>query len=192
MPSRNELLSQILSKTLPGELTSGVIALSVQQFSESRAKMGAIHELSVLIEGLSGLSSNDTIFITGSFPVEIDLRLISFTGDGVSAEIYETPTYSGGATITTYCSSRIVNTTPEFQVLGGATITDDGIQAFAHEYIIGNDSNSGNGSTGEALTGLRLLTANTVYLLRVRSLDSQTQDVAVFDRFYEGELDLPL
>ena len=119
-------------------------------------------------------------------------RIISYTGKGVVAYIYESPTYSGGVGAP-YQNASSINPKPgQSQIIVGSTVTDDGSLSFAPVYFIGNQSNQGQGTTADSVTGERLLKSNTAYLLRLTSLDDQPQDISSYLSWYEGNLDLPL
>ena len=177
----------------PEGLYSGLRAVTVQSYVEANAKLGVQHEISVFISGISGNATNDTLFITGSLPVILKERTASYTGAGVLLEIFEDATYSDiGVPVPSYNLSRIVNTSPEAVFYSGATITTEGVTAFPPEYLIGNESNQGKGGTNHITGRERILKPNTTYMFRVTSLDGTSQDVWLFDSFYEGETDLPL
>lgn len=171
---------------------SGLRALTTQTYTEANSKSGVEHEGSTLLIGVAGLASNDTFFVTGALPVALKGRVIRFTGEGVTAEIFTGATYTGGASAPYQNASDINPVTGLSQIIVGATSTDDGLLAFAPDYLIGNTSNQGQGSAGSVIGREKLFKPNTTYLLRLTSLDLQAQDISSLLTWYEGELDLPL
>lgn len=180
----------VINIDMPTGAYEGTRALTVQSYGEAASKLGKIHELSALIENMSNGDLNQTIFVTGDLPVVLRLREASFTGSGVILGIYESPTYTGGTELATYNATRIAPNAPVAKFYAGAVIANIGTQAFPFEYLIGNSSNNGKGATGVQSDRRRVLKPNTAYNFTIESLDSQ--DVAIFDSYFEGELDLPI
>ena len=141
----------------PEGIYEGMRALTVQSYTEANAKNGVQHEGSTIINGVLGGASNDTIFITGNLPVSLKARLISYTGDGVKAEIYSNPIYSGGISAPYQNASNINPVVGQSTILVGATITDDGLLAFAPAYHIGNTSRQGQGATATFVGNEKIL-----------------------------------
>lgn len=182
----------VIDVTTPAGIYDGSRAITVQSYLEANAKNGLGHELSALFESMGNGEQADSIFVIGSVPVILKRRTASYTGDGVELDIYEDVTYSSlGAEIPQYNLSRINPVTEIAKFYSDPVITDDGVQVFPTEYLIGNQSNQGKGGTGEESGRERILKPNTSYLFRVTSREAG-QDVALFDSWYEGEPDLPL
>lgn len=174
----------------PDGVFEGLRAMTVQFYPEANAKAGVQHEGSTLLT-LAGEASNDTIFLTGALPVSLKGRVIGYSGEGLTAEIYETPTYSGGTTATYQNASAINPAAGLSTIIVGATVTNDGTLKFAPDHLIGNTSVQGKGNTGTVSERERLLKPNTAYLFKITSLDTQPQRVSSLLTWYEGELDLP-
>lgn len=168
----------------------GFRALTVQSYTEANSKIGVEHEGSTKYTAL-GASVNNTFFVTGALPVALKGRVIGFTGDGVTAEIFTGATYTGGISAAYQNASDINPVVGLSQIIVGATLVDPGTLAFAPDHLIGNTSNQGKGSTGAIVGREKLLKPNTTYLFRITSLDAATQDIASLLTWYEGELDLP-
>lgn len=174
----------------PAGLYSGDRAITAQFYTEANIKRGLQQEGSTIVT-IPGNSSNDTIFITGSKPVALKGRVINFDGIGVVGEIYAEPTYTGG-TPAVYQNASHINPVPgESQIIVGANIESDGALIFAPVPAFGNSSAIGRGGIQPVLGDEKNLKPNTVYLLRLRSLDPQPQQVSSFLSWYEGPLDLP-
>ncbi len=175
----------------PAGVYEGSRALTVQSYVEANSKNGVQHEGSVLLTAVPALGINDTIFLTGSKPVALKGRVVSYSGEGVVAEIYSGATYTGGTEADYQNASDINPVAGESKIIVGATIVTDGSLNFAPIYALGNKSRQGQGSTLSVLGSERLLKPNTAYLLRLASLDSAAQDISSFLTWYEGGLDLP-
>ena len=172
-------------------MTRGFKAVITQSYTEANIKLGVEHEGSTLLTVL-GSGSNDTIFLTGSSPVALKSRSISYTGDGVTAFIFEGPTYTDGID-TPYQNPNAINPVIGLsKIFVGSLITDDGVLIFAPENLLGNTSNQGKGSTNNDIGQEKILKPNTAYLFRLKSLDSSTQQISSILSWYEGELDFPL
>lgn len=199
MTIRNDLLEQILSAlgggTEPSEpapegLYEGTRAITTQGYVEANIKLGAQFEGSTLLT-IGGGASIDTIFLTGSNPVSLKGRKISYNGNGVTAEIFASPTYTGGSPATYQNANNKNPQVGESQIIVGATITDDGTLAFSPIHSLGNSGFFGGGSQVPGIESERILAPNTAYLLRLTNLDAGDQQVASHLSWYEGELDLP-
>ena len=177
---------------IPSDAFLGMRALNTQNYLESNIKLGVQHEGSTLLSAVSGLTSNNTIFLTGALPVILKSRHISFTGAGVTAFIYEGSTYTGGSSVP-YENPNAINPVAGLsQIIVGAAIDTQGTLIFAPDNLIGPDSVQGKGSTGQNVGQEKVLKPNTVYQLRLKSLDTQAQGIASIISWYEGTLDLPV
>lgn len=170
---------------------SGTRALTTQSYTEANSKNGVEQEGSTLFTALA-FGVNDTFFVTGALTVALKGRVIGFTGDGVTAEIFTGATYTGGSSAVYQNASDINPVTGLSQIIVGATVATEGTLAFAPDHLIGNTSNQGKGSTGTIVGREKLLKANTTYLFRITSLDAAAQDITSLLTWYEGDLDLPL
>lgn len=192
--TRNDYLRDLRNQielSLPTGVASGDRALTVQFYTEANIKRGLQHEGSTIVT-IPGNGNNDTIFLTGSKPVALKGRVINFDGVGVVGEIYAEPTYTGGTPAVYQNASHINPVAGESQIIVGATITDIGVLAFAPVPAFGNSSTVGKGGLQPVLGDEKNLKPNTAYLLRLRSLDPQPQQVSSQLSWYEGQLDLPL
>lgn len=179
-------------KEFPNGVFRGLRAMITQTYTEANSKLGVEHEGSTLLLAVGGGASNDTFFVTGALTVALKGRVIGYTGDGVTAEIFTGATFTGGSSVDYQNASDINPVTGLSQIIVGATVTDEGVLAFAPDHLIGNTSQQGKGSTGFVAGREKLLNANTTYLFRLTSLDLQAQDITSLLTWYEGGLDLPL
>jgi hypothetical protein len=184
--------NRILEEAFPEGIAAGTRALTVQSYTEANSKLGVEHEGSTRLVAVAGLAVNDTMFVTGALPVALKGRVIGFTGEGVTAEIYTGATYTGGASVPYQNASDINPVTGLSQIVVGATVTDVGTLAFAPDHLVGNTSIQGKGTSGAVIGREKLLKPNTIYLFRIISLDTMPQDITSLLTWYEGELDLPL
>lgn len=175
---------------IPEGAFEGLRAMITQSYTEANSKLGVEHEGSTLYTA-DGSSSNDTFFVTGNLPVSLKGRVIGFTGDGVTAEIFTGATYTGGAPAVYQNASDINPVAGLSQIIVGATVALEGTLAFAPDHLIGNTSQQGKGSAGIIAGREKLLKPNTTYLFRITSLDAVAQDITSLLTWYEGELDLP-
>lgn len=167
-------------------------ALTTQSYTETNTKNGLQYEASWYNATVAAGASFDVEFNTGAKPVIIKNRQIAFTGVGVTINVYEAPTTSGGTAGTVYNLNRIksVATTVSHKI--APTVSAPGTQIGATTY--------GFGGTGVGQTIVssfaapdvgRVLKPNTKYLLRITNNDAAAQKVAAYITWYEGTPDLP-
>lgn len=177
----------------PEGLYSGLRAMTVQGYEEANIKLGVQFEGSKNFGELAGGTVLNTIFRTGDLPVALKKRLVSFTGTGVTGEIFINPTYTGGIN-EVYQNGTSIN--PQIglsQILVNLTsLEDTGTLAFAPVHAFGNASNQGKGGVLTLIEPEHILAPNTDFLLRLTSLDNNPQRLASHLVWYEGNLDLPL
>lgn len=175
------------------QMRKGVAAVVTQDYSEANAKNGVQWEISRRLTGVASGARNTSIILTGDLPVDLKSRVFGYTGDGLFADIYESPTYTGGTEVgnTPYNMSRINPATKQFKVLTGFTLTDDGVQCGATIYALGPRATASQGLSPRPFGANRILEPNTAYLLTFTSLDTQPQDIMARLDMYEGTLDMP-
>lgn len=172
----------------PSGAYTGEAAQVMQTYIEINAKRGVQYEASRRLTGLTIGAVLDSILRTDAKPLILKSRLLSYTGDGITAEIFEGPTYTGGTADPYYNLSRINPVASGVQLLSNPTITATGVKAFADDYLIGNTQPQGRG--GMRPTGHeRIFKPNTAYLLRQTMLSAQ--DIAAYITWYSGRLDAP-
>ena len=174
----------------PSGAYTGEAAQVMQAYVEINAKRGVQYEASRRVTGLALDAVLDSVLVTDSKPLILKSRQLSYTGDGIIAEIFESPTYTGGAADPYYNLSRINPVASGVQLLAGPTlsVTATGARAFADDYLIGNTQPQGRGGTRP--TGHeRIFKPNTAYLLRQRMISAQ--DIAAYLTWYSGRLDAP-
>lgn len=172
------------------KMINGERSAVTQTIGQASAKLGRLHEISVKVDGMTNGGTNKTIFVTGALPVILRSRIASYTGSGVALNIYENAEYTGGTDVVSYNLNKRNPVAPIAKFISGATITNTGSQAFKTEYLIGNNSNNGQGGTGIPTGEPKILEANTIYNFEIISNDT-SQDVVITDVWYEGEIDIP-
>jgi hypothetical protein len=175
----------------PDGAFEGTRALTTQPYIEANIKRGLQFEVSSLNPTLLAAANQDTIFITGSKPVIVKARQVSFNGAHLTARVYRGSAYTGGTPIGYFNLNDQDPAAGTVSILGGATVSDPGTEFGAPTFMVGTDG-VGNSIVGTfATTGSeRILRANTTYLLRLTNTDSVTQRVAAYLTWYEGETDL--
>jgi len=195
MSIRNELLSN-LTTALPEGISTGFRAVTTQSYVEANVKNGAQWEVGLYDPVFPSLAVNDVVIITGSVPIVLKGRALRFDGLGLMTSTFEAPAYSGGTPIPFYNLNHRNQATPEIQILGGTTVTDDGVQLSANKYFLGSDAvgNTITSSEGFEAQGAEFIfAANTTYLFKITSIDdTSTQRVFSYVTWYEGDTDLPL
>lgn len=174
----------------PSGLYEGVRAMTVQGYVEANVKLGVQFEGSALFN-LTANGISNTVFLTGAKPVSLKGRKISYDGAGVTASIFETPSYTGGSSAAYQNANAINPVVGESQIIVGATITTDGDLIFSPVHSLGSTSFFGGDAQISQIEAEHILQPNTAYLLRLESLDGAAQRVASHLSWYEGDLDLP-
>lgn len=148
---------------------------------------GVIFTASRLASAVAAGANTDSTFTTGAKPVVLFARNVDRSGSGVSAQIFESPTFSGGAAAVAYSTNRNMTVASTVTLLTGVTTTVTGTQVTATSYAIGNSSNQGQG--GQAVIGeMVYLKPNTTYLLRLTNLDAAAANITSFIAWAEGSL----
>ena len=170
---------------------TGESAAVMQTYIEMNAKRGVQYEASRRVTGLSNGAVLDSIILTDSKPLILKQRLLSYTGDGIIAEIFEAPAYTGGVADPYFNLSRINPVASGVQLLAGPTLSviATGVKTFADDILIGNTSNQGRGGTDLPVGHERIFKPNTAYLLRQTMLSAQ--DISAYITWYSGRLDAP-
>lgn len=176
-----------------GGLVTGLRAINVQSYNESNVKLGLQYYLKAnwptSDQIVSGAPRN-IIFQTGSKPVIIKTRIVSYVGEEFQLEIFSGPTFTGGTakTVGNYNTVSPVSTT--VTVLKDATITDDGV-ALDDEPDFYYGGNTGNRNAQAIPDGReRIIPANSTLMVKVSS-NVGSGRFSYFLDWYEGEPDLP-
>lgn len=177
-------------------ITEGVRSKSkiVRNYTEANVVSGVQYEWSGYQSAFSNLTPFDVIIITGTHPVSIKGLVWQFDGLGFSSTLYRNPTYTGGGESVYYNKNTRNPVTGNIKLLIGAVVTNNGTQQGATKTMLGSRENGGRVAVTPAseAQGLEtILDANSTYLLRRISIDTQPQRVATYATWYEGELEMP-
>jgi hypothetical protein len=186
--------SSVTSSTtsnIPDGVFIGTRAMTVQGYTESNVKNGVQFNTSRRVVSLAGNTNSDSIFLTGAKPVILKARKIGYTGNGVSASIYTSPTFTGGITASITNPNNINPAPSTITLLSSPVITNIGTLTTAIAYSEGNITSQGRGNAEATLGEEVIMRPNTAYLLRVTSLDSAAQNFNAYLSWYEGSPDLP-
>ena len=177
---------------------NGLKAICTQTYDEMNKKRGLQWGASRLIVNAptSTGAINSTgvyysILRTGDNPVDLKSREFAHTGTTVIADVFEAPTYTGGTPDPIYNACGIVSTVSTVELLTGFTLTAEGVKFAPTVYVLGPTSQQSRGAPNALYGSNYILAANTSYLLKFYSADTQLQDIAVRIEFYDGGLDVP-
>lgn len=172
-------------------IINGLRAQTVQPYDEINKKRGLQWEASRLVTLAAGATSY-SIIKTGAQTVDLKQRAFAFDGVGITANIYKSPTYTGGTPGVPYNFRTEILTPPLTQLIVEPTVTNNGTKCGADIFAIGPLSNQSKGQNLTLFPGNRILEPNTTYLLTFTSRDTNaSQNVAARIEFYEGGLDYP-
>lgn len=187
--------------SVPSGLYTGTNAIVTQSYDEANKKNGTQFSASRRIPTAAQDVHNLSIIKTTNKPIDLKKREFACSGEGIIADIFENPVYTGGTADAVFNSNGMVAQDFDFQLLIGFTITGGvgtgatfpsnyGTKFSDTLYIIGNKSNQGKG-LASALYGTNyILAPNTSYLLVFYSIEA-ANDIAVRIEGYNGYLDFP-
>lgn len=179
-------------QTPPGIYT-GTRAVTSQSYLEANVKNGLQYEFSSFNPTLASNTPQYAIFKTGSKPVILKSRIISFTGTNITADVYVNSVFTGGTQQPIYnlrTDDKAIETT--VQIISGVTVTNVGNKVAATTYGVGSGGQGQNVVGSFAVSGVeRILDANKEYLLEIKNTGGSTCAVAVYATWYEGTTDLP-
>ena len=170
----------------------GLRALVTQSYTEANVKNGLQFEASEYNAAVAAGANFDIEFNTGSKRVIVKDRQIAFTGTGVTIDVYEVPTTSGGTAGTVYNLNRINPVAATATYKTAPTVTATGTKVGATAYRLGGTGVGPTEVSPFAAPGVeRVLKPNTKYLLRITNNDAAAQKIAAYLTWYEGTPDLP-
>lgn len=177
---------------------NGLKAICTQSYDEMNKKRGRQWAASRLLEdvptstgALNELGVYYSIIETGANPVDLKSREFAHTGTTVVADIFEDPEYTGGTEDPLYNACGIVDTTTDVKLKVGFTLTSEGTKFAPTVYVLGPTSQQSRGAPNALYGSNYILAANTSYLLKFYSTDTQLQDIAARIELYDGGLDVP-
>lgn len=177
---------------------NGLRAFTIQTYDEMNKKRGLQFSASRLISNAptsTGAINSTGVYYSiirvGSKPIDLKRREFGRTGTAIIADIFESPTYTGGTPDPVYNANGIVEHEFEFDLLVGFTLTAEGTKFASTIYAIGSDSNQSKGSEDHLYGTNYILAPNTSYLLKFYSTDPLPQNIAVRIEGFEGDLDYP-
>lgn len=159
------------------------------QFIKGTTLIGALWEGQRLKVGMALNAKAYSVISVGDKPAVLVQRAFSYTGKGVTANIYKNSTWAGGTTDVMYnLNDSAVFSQAGIMLIGDPSVTAVGTQMAATQYFIGNTSAQAKGGTNVGIGGGRLLKPNTNYLLEFTSLDA-AQDVTARIELLYGDYD---
>lgn len=179
---------------LPEGIFTGLRAITSQSYTEANVKNGLQFEFGTQVTTLAAGANLDIVFLVAAKPIIIKDRIISFSGAGVTAVLYETPTVSNYGDAGFIANlSRISPKTTTISIWQNPTILAAGTQISAPNATVGSTAQGQSVISTDLTKGAeRVLKPSTYYLLRVTNNDSASCKVSVYTTWYEGTPDLPL
>lgn len=182
----------------PSEMVSprimvGLEALTIQSFTEANCKNGVQYELATYDNAFAIGANRDFVLLTGAKPILIKERLFSFTGDEISATIYQNPTYTGGTPVPYFNLSTINPVAGTAVILGSPTVTAVGTQISPTYRLLGNIPQTGQAvqttdAAGSSPGLERVLAPNSVFLFRTTNSGTVISKFSSKNTWYEGHL----
>ena len=170
----------LIPTPFPSGLFSGTRAITSQSYTEANVKNGLQFELSMYNATLAASGNLDILITTGSLPLIIKAKEVSFSGAGVTSSLYEGGVYSAGSAISIYNFNRINPSTSTITAVSSPTITTLGTQVSSPGVSIGSTGQGSITFGSYGTTGTeRILLPNTKYLARTTNNDSSVAKVFV-------------
>lgn len=180
---------------LEQQIAVGLRAQSVQFYDEINKKRGRQWEASREIAATAGTKYYSILKAGSVYPVDLKSRVLSATGDGIIARVYNitSANYTGGTQDPVYSMRPSMGVVLGAQLLTGFTLTTpvaNLTKRGADLSLRVNSQGSQGGFTPAGFGSNRFIEQNEQILLEIESLGVQT----IFARleFYEGPLDFPL
>lgn len=176
---------------------AGTQGLTIQPFTEANCKNGVQFETSSYLASLGANQSTYAIFRTTSKFALLKNRQISYTGKGVTADVFINPTFTGGTTLPAY-NLRLDSfaQAQTVQILSGITLGSLGTQIAASTVGIGTagqGSNTVGTFSGFGQQGIeRVIPPNTTLLLRITNRDTVACELSTYATWYEGPLSVTI
>lgn len=160
---------------------------AVLDFVQARCYQGQVFETAASFNLAAG-ASRDTIIEVGALPLSVIGRSIAFNGTRIESRLYMTPTFSGG-TVSPYFNLNSRNPATGLTVLRDSpTVTVVGTEIAAPKVILGvTPAGQRTEATLASPDALRVLKANTKYLLRTTNPTAAAMDVTTYSLWHEGE-----
>lgn len=153
----------------------------------------SFYEWSVRSGSIVAGGNFDIIFTTGVDPVTFKERSLAFSGGaGLTADVYQGVTYTGGSISPYFNLNLIQEDTGLSTIRTGITVTDTGTKKAPTSYYRGS-TGVGNSSlsTFSSATKGRFLKPSTAYLLRITNTDVASQIIDVYLHWFEGSYPYP-
>lgn len=151
-----------------------------------------LYECAIRSPSVAAAGTYNIIFTTGPTHCVFLDRLVGFNGIAAEADVYRTPTYTGGTEEPFFAIDTSIGQPSSSLFLSGATVTVLGTKVGATSYYRGS-STIGTGIIGTYGTqrGKRRLSPYTTYLLQFTNTDTNPQIIDIYFRWYEGPQESP-
>lgn len=174
-------------------LYQGLQAITVQPFTEVNSKTGTQWEFSNKNLAVPNGANLDFVMTTGTYPILIKDRQLTFNGVSIVSRVYMNPTFSGGTPVTAFNMNTINPKTAGFVIKAAPTVTSVGTEIAAPTYGIGSNApGNATSATYSARGGERVLAPNTSFLLRITNDSGAAMDISAYLTWYEGDLSVDL
>lgn len=151
-----------------------------------------LYECAIRSPSIAAAGLFNIVFTTGNTHCVFLDRLVGFSGLEAVANVYRTPTFSGGTVEPFFAIDTSTGLASISEFHSGATVTAVGTKVGATSYYRGSTS-VGNSIIGTYGTqrGKRRLSPFTTYLLQFQNNDTAAQIIDVYFRWYEGPQESP-
>lgn len=185
-----------LNGQIPNGAFLGTRALVTQPYTEANVKNGLEFYLRVAYPSTDTIASGATrkiFFRTGSKPVIIKLRDVSFVAEEMIFNLYEAPTtVTGGTAIPIRNYNRVNPVASTATATKDVTTVSDGTLFDGPEYFFGSSSAPQRQAASIPLGRERILPPNTSYIITITNVaGGGTARAQYFLDWYEGDPDLP-
>lgn len=167
-------------------------ALTVQFYAEGNVKEGVEYEHSLHSDAVAIGDALCFVLSVGSKPCIIKGINLGIDGTEATYQIFRSPVYSGGTAGAIYNRNDRNPVTGEAAITDAPTVTNQGTPISAPFVFLGSAGQGQSNPVTGGTVGLdHLLNANTEYLLCFENTGLETERLALFISWYEGNTDLP-
>lgn len=178
----------------PAGLHEGIRATTVAFYNEQNVKAGLQFYLSANWPSADDISSGTprhVIFKTGSKPVIIKTRIVSYIGEEFAIELFSNPVYTGGSSISVGNYNLVNPVATTVTAIKDPTVTSPGT-SFGGEpdYYYGAQASGQRIALSIPEGRERILPANSEFCVRISSKVG-TGRFSYYLDWYEGTPDIP-
>ncbi|CBY88588.1 hypothetical protein [Pantoea phage LIMEzero] len=172
-----------------GRQAAGFSAQTTQSFIEAHVKNGVLYQMAWHPADVAAGANSDLVFtVPANTIVLIKSRVIQTDAAFMTADVYDTPTYTGGTILPSYNLNLNSSNVSASVLRGGPTVTATGTKVAASSYLLGSSTQGSSQRVAfSTVPGFeRFLMPDKTYLLRINNGSSFDARLVVDLVWFEG------